>query len=543
MATGYIPRYQRQVTPGGAGAPARIDPRTASVVGASIAHMGVNLSADLKEVQQRLERQDELNYLMESELAFRDGWREVLTSELTKTGKDTYGNVQRAEAWIAENSKIYLDRAPNPQVKQQLQMRLQAISHQSLDNLAFLQAKERKAVTVNNIEALGEANKRDAYLAPDQIFRLTDSSSKAVDEAVANGVLEESVGAEVKRKQNAAIHGAALEGIIDRDPVTASKVLAEFAPHLTSEQLNRYNDKIQAGLNRLQTESDKARFTQAYSDLVARFPNDEAAAMAYISDPKNYPDLDPYKRNALVSSLNAAYERKQQAIADAQKRVDRDMFEGWLERTIPDVQIINSNATPELKQKLIELNAKKTEELYKTNPQVYAQVQRKITEGKITERQQLLDYIGSGIGLDKIGELETAIKSMQDPAMSKYRQMANDLFRQRFKEDDDLLKLESDFMFLLDKHVADEGLKGPQIYKKAQELIEPFEEDRWFSWDDTTPKFQKELEAKPFVDVGPVSPGASNPNRSKAAAILRDAGAPVTENNIKEILRQMGAPE
>lgn len=257
MATGYIPRYQRQVTPGGVGATARVDPRMASSVGASIAHMGINLSADLKEVQQRMERQDELNYLMESELAFRDGWREVLTSELTKTGKDTYGNVQRAEAWIAENSKTYLDRAPNPQVKQQLQMRLQAISHQSLDNLAFLQAKERKAVTVNNIEALVESNRRDAYLAPDQIFRLADSSSKAIDEAVASGVLEETAARELKSRQSALVHGSALEGIIDRDPYAARQALQDFAGHLTAQQLNTYHDRIESKIKGLQAEQER----------------------------------------------------------------------------------------------------------------------------------------------------------------------------------------------------------------------------------------------------------------------------------------------
>ncbi len=319
---------------------------------------------------------------------------------------------------------------------------------------------------------------------------------------------------------------------------------------------------------RNQREAEQQQLNSALKEMQSFFPGDVKAQADYAANTQNYPDMDVQKRGTLLSMINEEGQRLIRERDQTLKQVNKETMNLFLQKGMTEADIKASNADPEVKQRLIEINQKTNEQKYKTDPVVKGRVLSDIWAGRLTDRTQLLPYVGNGISSNEVEELGKSIDQAQDPSKSRYYSMADDLFKAKFKGSDALIR-EPEFLMLLDWHIKNENLKGPEIFKRASELVKPVEEGWLSGWFSDHYQFEDQLESPPWLNApaeAPASapgskvrnpiPSPSGPAsqvtesqrqtfdaipvalRAQFSGMLRDAGAPVTDKNLMHLFEQ-----
>jgi hypothetical protein len=285
---------------------------------------------------------------------------------------------------------------------------------------------------------------------------------------------------------------------------------------LAQKRVEHVQNTRRLDLERQQKEEQKATVNGAYSELMQMFTGDLGKAVEYARDPTNYPGLDEEKRGTLVRSLEngATWDRQQRE--QIQKKNNDLIFDNFLKNPagMTEATIIGTDASPELKERLIGLQRQNNERKFKTDPTVQADVLSRIWSGQIKNRSELLAYAGKGLGVDKLEEMGKSIDLAQDPTKSQYFKLADDLYAQKYYGESKELAKKADFLFTLDQHVKRENLKGPDVFKRAKDLLVPMEESRWFEFlRSSRTRFQIEDEAKPGINSPEKTPAPAAPER------------------------------
>ena len=123
----------------------------------------------------------------------------------------------------------------------------------------------------------------------------------------------------------------------------------------------------------------------------------------------------------------------------------------------------------------------------RTNPAMYTAIIAAMHEDdpskRITDFSQIKQYIGVGPGKISGKEAMALRKDLEialEPPKSAYFAMAKQDFLAKNANDPEMKAMYPQFMNLLSQHVKAEGLKGEQIWTKAQELQKTVEEVRWY---------------------------------------------------------------
>ncbi len=330
------------------------------------------------------------------------------------------------------------------------------------------------------------------------------------------------------------------------------KAALRTAAHARIEHLSSERRQEQ---ERQEREFQKNTVNEAYKGTLDLFSGDFAKATEYARNPANYPLLDEEKRRGLVSALESGAQWDRQQKDDLRKKNNDKVFDEFLKNpsAMTEATINATSADPQTRQHLIDLQRKNTEQRFKTDPAVEADVLGRIWRGDIKNRSDLLPFVGNGLGVDKMKELSGSIEQAQDPTKSKYFEMADKLFEGKYKDDKEMLKLKTEYLVVLDQHIKRDGLKGMDIFKKAEELLKPLEERTFWQWwngsNPSTP-FNKIVDKNPpwlTVESPPAAPTGDPVKRplplppdvsGKYEVILKQNNMPVTPGNIKALYDQ-----
>jgi len=298
-----IPIYERRAGIPAQGPAVRADTGLLSKVPQAVARGGAALSesaVQLGKQYEKLKEQDEFDRALEASVDFSRKWRAFTAEELAKKGEDTYGNIERAKKWIQETQGKYLEKAPSKETRTFLQNRFYYITNSTLNRMASLQAKERRTVHLGILDSLKEENVKTAYLNPDEAERVHGDLFGAYTGAVKAGILNEREAEELSRRSMAEVYGAALDGLIDRDPEKALEEFeaGKFNAFLSEKQLDAYADKIRV---RAKTVQKQRRLTDAWNKAMD-FPSYDLA-LEWAQDKENGPDLPFDERNTLITAL------------------------------------------------------------------------------------------------------------------------------------------------------------------------------------------------------------------------------------------------
>lgn len=239
-------------------------------MGRAARSMGAAASA-MAEAQRRRREEDDFNWVVEATNAFSEGWRNAFSEELQKTGRDTFGNVERMNEFIKAQTDHAVQSAPSERAKQAFGVKIASLTDHMLDSLARLQVGERKSVGIKNLETVKESHRKNAYLDPDNVDRYAADALGTLDGALASGILpvDADSAARIGVKTEQEIYGAALDGYLDRSPALAREKLKDFTPFLSADQLNAYSDRIAAKERGIESEADQAA-RQKLRDLSSR---------------------------------------------------------------------------------------------------------------------------------------------------------------------------------------------------------------------------------------------------------------------------------
>ena len=208
------------------------------------------------DARELIKKQDEMEYVLQAESDFTEKWLNFLNEETQKRGKGTYGNVERARKWIDENTKQYYENAPGRGAQLALKRRFNSITQTQLYNLAKIQARERKQVHKTAIENLFQTKKKEAYLDPDSAIKKSAEVASSYNTMLSLGMITQEEAESSIKRATGEIFGAALDGLLDRDPERAIKEFesGKYNEFLTQNQLNYYADRIREKKNQLERE-------------------------------------------------------------------------------------------------------------------------------------------------------------------------------------------------------------------------------------------------------------------------------------------------
>jgi len=268
-----------------------------------------DFAGQILEHQEKMRQQDEVNYVFETEKKFADQWLGFSQGEISKVGKDTYGNLDRARQWIAENEKSYLDEAPSDEVRTLLKDKFGRLTRPMINRLASLHSGERKKVHKVSLDNLKETKRKEAYLDPDNAALWVNDMEATYNGALASEMLDEETRDGLIRQTTGGIYGAALDGLLDRDPKEAIRRFdaGQYNEFLTSKQLDYYADKIRVEKRRLDTES---RIKQREAEQARK---------------ERVNDLRPLMQDELSSVLNTGKRLQGMDIAGELEGLDQEL--------------------------------------------------------------------------------------------------------------------------------------------------------------------------------------------------------------------------
>ena len=327
---------------------------------------------------------------------------------------------------------------------------------------------------------------------------------------------------------------------------------------------------------RAKNEAEQQELNSALKEVQTMFPGNPQAQAKYVSNTQNYPNMDVQKLSTLLSMIDSDGRRQEREAEAEQKKTDDTFIREFYRSGKTDADIKAANISPDLIGTLIDKNRQMAERQDKTDPKIKARALSMIYNREITDMSQIARI--PGIGVDSWPELERSIEEAADPSKSGYYKQAEKLFRAKMGEGHEE---EPDFMMLLDHQIKTDKLKGPEIYKRAQDMLKVVE-DGWFS---DRLQYHRELETAPWLDLpvresdpdwtgivpepphrkptailtgdvqrGPIVPPGSEPvnvgpidlgmpagTRARMAGILQERNLPVTDANIKYLHEQYKA--
>jgi len=304
--------------------------------------------------------------------------------------------------------------------------------------------------------------------------------SSAIVEKAKMHIYEDAEGAFEQLSKGQGIYA----GMLDED----KRPLLELSQR-RSEQIKK-EDEVR--LNKAKVEAEQKELNGALKEMQTMYPGNPQAQADFVANTQNYPNMDVQKRSTLQSMISGEGERKRRETEAAQKQNDNAFIRDFHKTGKTDADIKAADISPELIGTLIDKNRQIAERNDKTDPKILSRTLSMVYNREITDMAQVAKI--PGIGVDAWPEIEKSIEQATDPSQSGYYKKAADLFKAKMGKDSGE---EPDFLMMLDHHIKNDNLKGPEIYKRAQEMLQVIED----GWINDRYQYQKELEAAPWLDL------------------------------------------
>lgn len=500
----------------GAGTGSKISPGVGTQLGQAIKSVGRGLG-DIAAVAERNKIQDRSNKLGILKKSYDDLRRPYFTEESNLTGSDTYGNVERVD----ENSKKWLTELTKDIDDPELVAGLNAYSDVETgnmkDRLAQYQATQRGEVNRQVREESLDGILRDSRDGFDLLSNSIDKIRDVAADQRELGMMGEEEAVDFIVSSQQAIAEAHLEGIMDRNPERAIKLIEKgvYEDYLSPKQIKAADKKAKTMQNALDADAKAAKVE---AERLAKVQKEEQRQEA----------------NKGLTDLYSVETLTRTAIEDLRDKLSSTDYQTWIDRQKKSVEnkskatgktVENQTTITKFEVEAGKMSPTTTDgQLQDLQIRLYDQVELENMEGKTAER-----ILGTAANSRNIGPVR---KAEEEGAVA-------------------ILKADFDGGVLdhltlreqqtVENYMLQWGRENPDkpFTEVLTKIVEPFEEQRivdWFGAAEVIDPIRFIREAK----FDPEEIAARIPESDVAIQILNDVGQPVTEANIKYILKQRG---
>ena len=241
-----VVRRQRRVT-GKAGeviAPislGAVGGRNIETIGGALSDIG-GVIQDLREKQLV---QDRNNQAIDIGTKYDDAQRAFFTDETNKTGSDSYGNIERSEAFRDKSLNDFTKDITDPELKNRVKSRISSRSSSMADSLARHQANQREEVSrIARDNALSGVLK-DSYDGLESVGQSVASLEETIRFQRDAGALGEEEAVDLVVKGTQEIAEASLDGLINRNSELGIKAIESgiYDKYLPQEKIEEYDKR------------------------------------------------------------------------------------------------------------------------------------------------------------------------------------------------------------------------------------------------------------------------------------------------------------
>jgi len=299
---------------------------------------------------------------------------------------------------------------------------------------------------------------------------------------------------------------------------------------------------------------DEQAVESAYSWADKRF-TDHEEAVRWFEDPDNNPDgrkLSLGQRNSVLRLLGARAATQRQARAESLAKTERQeqdaIFKAMRSGNFEEAQRIVDRSEVldyEFRSKITSAVGKGGSAL-KTDAGVEAKIIQGIRTGEITDKSQILALEGNGLSAKDADKYVAKLEKASVPPGFNPWEQSYKLYKDTFKDDQDMLDLFPEFVRTLDWYAEEEDLAGMQVYDRAAELMERSDPNAVFFKGDRKIKGMFEGGTFPGRQPHTRNKGATPADiplsdRERISTFLRENKKPVSEANIMAVWKQQQA--
>src|SRR5574343_75590 len=365
--------------------------------------------------------------------------------------------------------------------------------------------------------------------------------------SIATGSIKADSGKEMVLKFNQQMDEGRLKRLmVLAPPGTASQALANgmFRDipetdriHLFDMATKRDEAEIQKArtlANQAQEDIDKAAAKQGYDTAMRDFAGNKEAALQWLSLPSTMAGASPGVKERIKGYLESDIAQEQRQKDRERVETNRKTFNDFVNKKLTLADVDASTADAEIKLHVHEMARKSYEETYKTDQATYLRTVVEIESGKITRNEDLYSRYGNGIGIDKKDDLEKMIHMKNDPSTGPFFKQAVEMFDDMYAYTQDKKARKPEFIMLLKEEIKTGNLKGEDILKKAQGLLQ-YAPKKWYDFGNPNDRiWERTIEERPWLKLDVSPEEAKRPSAPLTGNTVRQAVPKgVTDQNRK----------
>lgn len=214
--------------------------------------------------REKLRKQDLENKSSDIETTYDDEQRAWSADESSKTGGDSFGNIERAEKFRDDSISKYTKDIEDPELKGRIESYIQNRSGGMMDKLSIHQAGQRSEVSEQIRTKKIDGILKDSFDSNEPIEESLARWQETIIGQRATGQLGEEEAAELLANGEEKIAEASLDGIVNRDPEAAIELIeaGAYDEFLDQKQIKAF-DKQAKTLQKALDADAKARANEA----------------------------------------------------------------------------------------------------------------------------------------------------------------------------------------------------------------------------------------------------------------------------------------
>lgn len=480
--------------------------------------------AEMDNVIRQQRAQDKSNRFKGLQRGYDDLRRGFVTEEMNLSGTDTYGSLERAESknkeWLSQITKDIDD----PELINALRSYGADESGRIKDRLAVHVATQRKSVSQGIMADNLDSTLRDSSDGYDLLENSLAKWQDTVAEQRELGLLGQDEATDLIKEGQNQIAASSLEGIIDRNPEAAIELIERgvYEDYMTPEQIKQFDKKAVALQKAIKADEEAAR-VEAERLVKVKQEEDREEANKGLTDLYSVGTLS---MTAIEDNRDKLTAPEYQSWTDRQKRAVKDK-KNATGKTVEDITIKRG-----LEVRAMEFGPETTaSELEALRLDVADAVGKEVLAVE-TGRQIISDSVNSS----KVSDTRKA----QESGVIK-------LIDRDFEDGGVLDTLDSREVLDIKAFVLKESRDNPDksVGEIYDQVLEPIKENRIVEWFGLIelPFTHEVEEVDPLrrikeLEFDPEKISAEIPESDVAIQILKDAGQPITEANIKYVLEQ-----